>query len=104
MDLAKYKDIAPYRGQDVLDAVERIKAYPQFLNNLAEVLYSGNVIKRKWKSHRMKEIIPPLLDKVQTYEDFQQLITAGVFLPAIVSNSMTEFSYGGLEGLEKDKA
>ncbi len=104
MDLAKYKDIAPYRGQDVLDAVERIKAYPQFLNNLAEVLYSGNVIKRKWKSHRMKEIIPPLLDKVQTYEDFQQLITAGVFLPAIVSNSMTEFTYGGLEGLEKDKA
>ncbi len=104
MDLAKYKDIAPYRGQDVLDAVERIKAYPQFLNNLAEVLYSGNVIKRKWKSHRMKEIIPPLLDKVQTYEDFQYLITAGIFLPAIERNSMTDFTYGGFESLDKDTA
>lgn len=104
MDFDKYRDIAPYRGDDVLDAVERIKAYPQFLNNLAEVLYSGNVIKRKWKSYRMKDIIPPLLDKVTSYEDFQYLITAGIFLPAIESNSMTEFTFGGYESLDKDKA
>ncbi|MGI6481451.1 MAG: 1-acyl-sn-glycerol-3-phosphate acyltransferase [Sphaerochaetaceae bacterium] len=104
MDFDKYKDIAPYRGDDVLAAVERIKAYPQFLNNLAEVLYSGNILKRKWKSHRMKEIIPPLLDKVRSYEDFQYLITAGIFLPAIERNSMTEFTYGGFEALDKDKA
>ncbi len=104
MDLAQYKDIAPYRGQDVLDAVSRIKAYPQFLNNLADVLYSGNIIKMKWKGHRMKEIIPPLLDQVKSYDDFQHLITAGVFLPIIEHNSMTEFTYGGQESLEKDKA
>ena len=48
---------------------------------MAEVLYSGNIIKTKWKSHQMKEMIPPLLDQVSSYDDFQRLITAGVFLP-----------------------
>lgn len=95
MDKSKYKDIAPYDGQDVIDAVNRIKAYPKFLSNMAEVLYSGNIIKTKWKSHQMKEIIPPLLDQVSTYDDFQRLITAGVFLPTIERNSMSSFTFSG---------
>ena len=104
MDKSAYRDIAPYEGQDVIDAINRIKAYPKFLDNMAEVLYSGNIIKTAWKSHQMKEQIPPLLDKVKSYDDFQHLITAGVFLPTIERNSMTAFTYSGLEHLEKDKA
>jgi len=100
MDIEKYKDIAPYRGQDVIDAVNRIKAYPKFLGNLAEVLYSGNIIKTKWKSRQMKEVIPPLLDKVKSYDDFQRLVIAGEFLPTIERNSMTEFTFSGQEGLD----
>ena len=86
MDKSKYRDIAPYEGQDVIDAVNRIRAYPKFLSNMAEVLYAGNIIKTKWKSHQMKEMIPPLLDQVKSYDDFQRLITAGVFLPTIERN------------------
>lgn len=100
MDKSKYRDIAPYEGQDVIDAVNRIKAYPKFLSNMAEVLYAGNIIKTKWKSHQMKEIIPPLLDQVSSYDDFQRLITAGVFLPTIERNSMTSFTYSGEENLD----
>ncbi|MDD3822750.1 MAG: 1-acyl-sn-glycerol-3-phosphate acyltransferase [Sphaerochaetaceae bacterium] len=102
MDKSKYWDIAPYEGQDVLDAVARIKAYPKFLSNMAEVLYAGNIIKTKWKSHQMKEMIPPLLDQVKSYDDFQKLITAGVFLPTIERNSMTSFTFSGQENLDPD--
>lgn len=102
MDKATYKDIAPYEEQDIIDAVNRIKAYPKFLSNMAEVLYAGNIIKTKWKSHQMKEQIPPLLDQVRSYDDFQRLITAGVFLPTIERNSMTSFTYSGQENLNKD--
>lgn len=100
MNEAKYKDIAPYKGQDVIDAVNRIKAYPKFLRNMAEVLYAGNIVKTKWKSLHMKETIPPLLDQVKSYEDFQRLITAGVFLPTIERNSMTKFTFSGQENLD----
>ncbi len=48
MDKSEYRDIAPYEGQAVIDAVNRIKAYPKFLENMAEVLYSGNIIKTAW--------------------------------------------------------
>lgn len=101
MDKSKYRDIAPYEGQDVIDAVNRIRAYPKFLSNMAEVLYAGNIIKTKWKSHQMKEMIPPLLDQVKSYDDFQRLITAGVFLPTIERNSMSSFTFSGQENLDR---
>ncbi len=101
MDKSLYRDIAPYSGQDVLDAVARLKAYPKFLSNMGEVLYAGNILKTKWKSHQLKEQVLPLLDQVSTYDDFQRLITAGVFLPTIMRNSMTGFTYSGEEHLNK---
>ena len=104
MDKSEYRDIAPYEGQAVIDAVNRIKAYPKFLENMAEVLYSGNIIKTAWKSHQMKDQIPPLLDKVKSYDDFQRLITAGVFLPTIERNSMTSFTFSGIEHLDKQSS
>lgn len=104
MDKSKYRDIAPYEGQDIIDAVNRIKAYPQFLDNLAEVIYAGNFLKTKWKSMKMKEVIPPLLDQVRTYDDFQRLITAGVFLPIIEGNSINEFTFSGHENLDPNTA
>ncbi len=102
MDREQYRDIAPYEGQDVIDAVERIKAYPKFLSNLADVLYAGNYLKKKWKSHQMKDIIPPLLDQVKNYDDFQRNITAGIFLPMIEQTSMTSFTFSGAQNLNKD--
>ncbi len=101
MDKSLYRDIAPYSGQDVLDAVGRLKAYPAFLSSMGEVLYAGNIIKTKWKSHQMKEQILPLLDQVSSYDDFQHLITAGVFLPTVMRNSMTEFTFSGEEHLDR---
>ena len=103
MDISLYRDIAPYFGDDVRDAIGRLKAYPKFLSNMGEVLYSGNIIKTKWKSHQMREQIVPLLDQISTYDDFQRLITAGVFLPTIIRNSMTSFSFSGEGHLDKKK-
>lgn len=104
MDKSKYRDIAPYEGQDVIDAVNRLKAYPKFLDNLAEVLYSGNVIKTKWINHKLKDMIPPLLDQVKTYDDFQRLITAGVFLTIVERTSISSFTFSGQEHLDRNTA
>ena len=101
MDMSLYRDIAPYRGSDVTDAVARLKAYPKFLSNMGEVLYAGNILKTKWKSHQMREQILPLLDQISSYDDFQRLITAGVFLPTVMRNSMTGFTFSGEEHLNK---
>jgi len=41
---------------------------------------------------------------VQSYDDFQRNITAGIFLPAIIKKSVDQFTVTGLEHTEKDKA
>jgi len=102
MDREQYRDIAPYSGQDVLDAVERLKSHPAFLSNLADVLYGGNFIKKRWKSHQIKDALPPLLDTVRNYDDFQRVITAGFFLPIIEKVSMTGFTHSGTEHLDAE--
>jgi hypothetical protein len=48
--------------------------------------------------------IAGILEKVETYDDFQQRITAGIFLPIIIQKSVNTFSFSGTEHTSKDLA
>lgn len=104
MDRETFKDIAPYTGKDVIDAVNRLHQYPQFLNNMTDILFHGNRFRNKWRTFHCKRLIPPLLEQVRSYDDFQKLITCGVFLTSIEGNSVDEFDFNGLENLDPQKA
>lgn len=104
MDKSEFRDIAPYEGQDVYDAIARLKAYPQFINNLADVLYKGHILKTSYKAYVFKSQVPPMLDEVHSYDDFQRTLTCKVFLATIERNSIEELSSSGLEGLDPTKA
>ncbi|NMA23839.1 MAG: glycerol acyltransferase, partial [Spirochaetales bacterium] len=104
MDLSAYRDIAPYRGQDVLDAVERVK---QNVDGIVEFLGSVSPVETAQQRAALKAkvgYILKALDEVRTYDDFQRKITAGVFLPQVVENSVDEFTFSGTESLDKETA
>ncbi len=104
MDLDAYRDIAPYRGQDFLDAIQRVKANP---DGIASFLGSvGPVETEEQRRKLMAKVarILSLLDEVTDYDQFQRRITAGLFLPMIVENSISCFSYSGTELLDSSMA
>lgn len=104
MDLSVYRDIAPYRGQDFLDAIARVKQNPKGIAGmLASVCTLETDQQRKALAQKVQYVIDKL-DEVTDYDQFQRLITAGVFLPSIIENSVTSFTYSGTEVLDKETA
>ncbi len=101
MDFSEYADIAPYRGQQVLDAVDRVK---ENFGAIAQLIGGAFRGVGEEKAEEMFREMSKRLDQVRSYDDFQRLITAGLFLPAILKNSATGFSVSGLENLKKDEA
>ena len=101
MDFSEYADIAPYRGQQVLDAVGRVK---ENFGAIAQLIGGAFRGVEEEKAEGLFREMSKRLDQVRSYDDFQRLITAGLFLPAILKNSATGFSVSGLENLEKDEA
>lgn len=99
MDRSAYKDIAPYFGEDVDSAVERLLVKREYLGAMAFMLCGNDI-----------EMIEPvvksmstLLSKVHSYEDFQRQITAGFMIPAIVNKTMDSFTISGAEKLDPNK-
>ncbi len=102
--LETFRDIAPYRGQDFFDAVARVK---QNKAGIGEILAS--VVPKEQRS-----MLPGLaektayvleqLDHVESYDDFQRTITAGVFLPMILEQSVDAFTISGAEHLDSESA
>ncbi len=104
MDLSAYRDIAPYRGQDFLDAIGRVKQNPV---GIASFLGSVGPLKTDEQRQELKRkvaLILSLLDEVTDYDQFQHRITAGIFLPTVVENSISAFSYSGTEQLDSSRA
>ncbi len=97
-----YKDIAPYEGQDFEDAIDRLRQYPQLLNNFTDIISRHNRITNTWKSFHAKRLLSHLLTQVHSYTAFQELITCNLFLEMIESSSIDEFSFGGFEELAKE--
>ncbi len=98
MNVEQYKDIAPYRGgSDVRDAIERVlknkDALYRILSSLGPV---ESEAERKQVDTFTRHIFSEL-EKVKTYDEFQEHITAGIFLPAIIEKSVNKFSFDGLQ-------
>ncbi|HOE89128.1 MAG TPA: 1-acyl-sn-glycerol-3-phosphate acyltransferase [Sphaerochaeta sp.] len=104
MDINSYRDIAPYRGQDVLDAVERVKAHEKAIAQFIAMLDPPRTNDERLALQESVKHIVSLLDHVTTYEEFQRTITAGFFLPKIVEKSVTAFTHSGAEKLANDQA
>ncbi len=104
MDLNTYKDISPYRGSDVQDAVARVLADKNaFLELLAGFLPSETP-EQKAKNEQYAEHMMDVLNSVKSYNDFQKYLSVGFFLPAILQKSVDLFSFSGLENIDKDTA
>ena len=104
MDLNTYKDISPYRGSDVQDAIARVLADKNaFLELLAGFLPSETP-EQKAKTEQAAEHMMGVLNSVKSYNDFQKYLSVGFFLPAILQKSVDLFSFSGLENIDKDTA
>ncbi|NBK24851.1 MAG: glycerol acyltransferase, partial [Spirochaetia bacterium] len=104
MDVTTYKDIAPYRGQDVRDAITRILENKDALYKILASLGPAETAEQQKKLADSAAYIAGVLEKVETYDDFQRLITAGIFLPIIIKKSVNTFSFSGTEHTDKDLA
>lgn len=104
MDLTSYRDISPYRGVDVHEAVGRVLADKDALLKILAGFMPSETAEQRAINDKFANHIMHALQKVDTYDDFQRHITAGVFLPAILQKSVDAFSSSGLEGNCKEKA
>jgi hypothetical protein len=104
MNLEKYKDIGPYRGQDIKDAIERVLKDGSGIAHILDSLLPGNSPEQIEKKKLYYGHIVELLKSVRTYDDFQRNITAGIFLASIMKSSVNAFSTSGTEHIEKETA
>lgn len=102
MDITKYKDIAPYRGQDVRNAITRILENKDAIYKILASLGPAESAEQQKQLAQNAAYIAGILEKVETYDDFQRHIAAGIFIPAIIQKSMHAFTYSGTEHTKKD--
>lgn len=100
MDYSKYRNIAPYRGKDFEDAINRVLEHREYLGAFVSLLVGGNDISAIYTY--LNGILDDIT-KVKTYSDFQKSITAGVFVPTIIGRTMDSFSYSGYEQIDPSK-
>lgn len=95
--------IGPFEGQDFEDAVERLRAYPQLINNFTDIISRRSRIANAFLSLSTKNTLHDLLFQVHSYTEFQQKITCDLFLNLIEASSIDKFSYDGIMQLGEDK-
>lgn len=96
-DNLDFKDISPFEGEDFDAAVNRLKQYPQFLDNFTDIISRRGRFVNKWKSFQAKKSLRFLLNHVKNYDEFQKMITCNLFLEMVESSSIEEFSFKGIE-------
>ena len=99
MDRSKYSDIQPYFGTEFEEAKKRLMAKKEFIGAFAYMLSGGDFS----AVAPMVNAIESALPDVHSYDDFQHKVTAGYFIPTIVSNSMTDFTVSGGDKLSREK-
>lgn len=104
MDKSKYTDIAPYDSNSCDEAVKRISAHPEYLYAFVSVLIPGEGDEVANKRKMYVRCVLEKLQGVHSYEDFQEKITAGIFLPSILDATVTAFSTSGSEHIDKEKS
>ena len=104
MDLDDFRDIAPYRGQDFLDAIARVKQNPKGITSLLASVSTLETREQQENLERKVQHVLSILDEVTDYDQFQRRLTAGVLMTTIIENSITEFTYSGAETLDSSMA
>lgn len=99
MDRELFKDIEPYFGSDFEDAMARLTAQREYIGAVAYMLSGSDLMA---VAATVKEMTRRLGD-VHSYDDFQKIITAGYFIPAVIKGTMTEFTVSGAEKLDPEK-
>ena len=100
MDLSKYSDIAPYRGENFNAAIKRLLDGVQYLGDFISLLVgSGD----EQKTYEYTSLIMQNISKVTDYDSFLRNITAGLFIPTVINRTMTEFTASGAEKLDPKK-
>lgn len=105
MKKEQYKDIAPYYGKELYEAIDRLKQNKSFLKSASEMVFTDHIslvstVKKRSLQHKLYEA----LDTVHSVEEFQRNVTSHILIKAVVRNTMDSFTYEGLENLEKGKA
>ena len=100
MDLSKYRDIAPYRGDDFKAAIQRLLDGVEYLGEFISLL-SGSDDEQKTLEYT--SLIMHNISKVTDYDSFLRNITAGLFIPTVIKRTMTEFTASGAENLDPKK-
>ena len=103
-DREQYKDIAPYVGKDVDDAIIRLTEHPEFLYAFASALFKGEGPSVDEKRKQFVKYVITLLKDVHSYDDFQHVITSGLFLKSVINNTMESFTVSGVEKIQNDKS
>ncbi|HIV98919.1 MAG TPA: 1-acyl-sn-glycerol-3-phosphate acyltransferase [Candidatus Ornithospirochaeta avicola] len=98
-DSSKYRDIEPYKGVDFKESFARFLSKTDMLS-----AFVGNLLlDDDPRKDLFTSFIYSTKDRIQNYSDFQNVITAGVLIPAIVEKTVKEFSFSGTENLDNDK-
>ncbi len=92
-----FKDISPYEGKEFDEAVNRLKLYPQFLDNFTDIVSRRGRFTNKWKSIQAKRYLRKSLEKVRDYTQVQKKITCDLFLDMVESSSINNFTFTGIE-------
>lgn len=100
----EFSDIAPYTGKAIRDAIERLKENKKFLDSIGEMVDPHWKFLAPVKRAQLKHQLFPVLDSVNTVQEFQMRITSDFALDAIISASMDAFTWSGLEHIDKDTA
>ena len=100
MDFSRFSNIAPYRGKDFEDAIERVLDKREYLGAFVSMLVGGNdpASVYGYLSNMLEAI-----RGVRSYSEFQKQITAGVFIPTIIGKTMESFSDSGSEKIDPQK-
>ncbi len=96
MDNEKYRDIAPYKGEDFMAALARLVSSADKLKGFVSNLIGKNDPRRDL----FMDFIASSSSKIRCYDDFQRIITAGVLIPTIVKSTISEFTTSGAENLD----
>ena len=100
MDYGKYRDIAPYRGEDFQDALGRFLSSRDSIDKF----FSSLFLPGDPRKDVFIDALPMLARDIHDYQDFQKKVTSGVLIPTVVKRTIEEFTSTGGEELEKGKS
>ncbi len=105
MENEAYRDIAPYYGDELNEALDRLRENKGFIKSASEMVFVTKLnllstVKKMALKHKLHEA----LDTVHTVDDFQGNVTSNILISAVIKNTMDGFTYEGLENIEKGHA